>query len=108
VVHRACGGELASSNSVSVPAKVGEFVDQMFIMSLKEESDPVNVLAPILQPTNINFFTLKVTKIKYFPQYPHLNDLISFNDAERLMFPKSHLFWISKSSNDGPLGLCTL
>jgi hypothetical protein len=108
VVHIARGGELANSNSVSVPAKVGEFFYQMCNISLKEESDPVNVLAPILQPKNLNLFILKVTKINNFPQHPQLNYSISFNDAERLMRPKSHLFWISKSSNDGPLGLYTL
>lgn len=50
MVLTAHGGKLANSNSVSVPAKLGEFVDQMCNTSLKEESDPVNVLAPILQP----------------------------------------------------------
>jgi hypothetical protein len=92
VVHTAHGNELANSNSVSVPAKVWEFVDQKCNISLKEESDPMNVLAPILQPTDFNFFTLKVTKINNFPQHPHLNFSISFNDAEKLMRPKSHLF----------------
>jgi len=69
MVHTANGGELANSNSVSVPAKVVEFVGQTCNIYLKEDSDPVNVLAPILQPTNFNFFTLKVTKINNFPQH---------------------------------------
>ena len=73
MVPTAHGGDLANSNVVSVPTKVGEFVDQMFNISLKEESDPVNVLAAILQPANFNFFTLKVTKINNFLQHPNLN-----------------------------------
>jgi hypothetical protein len=92
VVHIARGGEIANSNSVSVPAKVGEFVDQMCNISSKEESDPVIVLAPVLQPTDFNFFTLKVTKTNNFPQQPHLNYSISFNDAEKPMRRKSHRF----------------
>jgi hypothetical protein len=108
VVHTSHDGVLAKSNSVSVPAKVGEIVDQMRNICLKEEFDQLKVLPPILQHKNCNFFTLKVTKINNFPQHPHLNYSISFSDAARLMLSKFHLFWISKSLNVGPLGFCTV
>jgi hypothetical protein len=81
---------LPTVNNVSVPAKDRKIVDQMYNISSKEEFDPLKVLSPILQHTNFNFFTVKVTKINNFPEHPHLNYSISFNDAARLMLSKFH------------------
>lgn len=82
---------LPTVNNVSVPAKGGKIVDQMCNISSNVEFDPLKVLSPILQHTNFNFFTVKVTKINNFPEHPHLNHSISFNDAARLMLSKFHL-----------------